>query len=177
LEKLLKESKVPLLIDADGLNCLSENKALLKILPKHSVLTPHLGELERLIGKWKNDYDRIEKTKKFSAKYEVVVVMKGANTITVFDNKLYINTTGNPGMATAGSGDVLSGAITGLLAQGYDPLLASVFGVYLHGSAGNIVSQQISFEAVMASDILESLGAAYIELFAQDPTPPLPESK
>ena len=169
LSALFSESKAPLVLDADALNCISENKDLLKILPKNSILTPHLGELERLVGKWNNDYDRIEKTKKFSEKHQVIVVIKGANTITVFGEKLYINTTGNPGMATAGSGDVLTGVITGLLSQGYDPLLASVFGVYLHGSAGNIVSQEISYESLMASDICDALGRAYIELFAQEP--------
>ncbi|RMA64210.1 NAD(P)H-hydrate dehydratase [Ulvibacter antarcticus] len=171
LEKLLKETKSPLVIDADGLNCLAENKSLLKLLPKNTVLTPHLGELERLVGKWKNDYDRIKKTKSFAKKYGAVMVVKGANTMTVFEDKIYINTTGNPGMATAGSGDVLTGLITGLLSQGYDPLLASVFAVYLHGSAGNIASQEISFEAVMASDIVDRIGLAFIELFAQDPMP------
>ncbi|OAB78984.1 bifunctional ADP-dependent NAD(P)H-hydrate dehydratase/NAD(P)H-hydrate epimerase [Cochleicola gelatinilyticus] len=171
LQKLFSEAKAPMVIDADALNCISENESLLKVLPKQSVLTPHPGELKRLIGDWKNDFDKIEKTKKFSEKYEVVVLIKGANTMTIFGDMVYINSTGNPGMATAGSGDVLSGVITGLLSQGYDPLLASVFGVYLHGSAGNIVSQQISFEAVMASDIADTLGDAYIELFAKDPVP------
>jgi NAD(P)H-hydrate repair Nnr-like enzyme with NAD(P)H-hydrate dehydratase domain len=80
---------------------------------------------------------------------------------------MYINSTGNPGMATAGSGDVLTGIITGLLSQGYDPLLASVFGVYLHGSAGNIASEIMGYEAMTASDILENLGNAYLELFAK----------
>lgn len=173
LDKLFSEAKAPMVIDADAINCISENKKLLKLLPKNSILTPHLGELERLIGKWKNDYDRLEKTQIFSKKYEVIVVIKGAHTITVFDDKMYVNTTGNPGMATAGSGDVLSGAITGLLSQGYDPLSAAIFGVYLHGSAGNLISQKISYEAVMAGDICDSLGDAYLELFAQEP--PLPE--
>lgn len=171
LMTLFSETKVPMVIDADALNSISKNKALLKVLPKHSVLTPHLGELERLVGPTKNDFDRIEKTKAFSKKHEVIVVIKGANTITVFDDTLYINTTGNPGMATAGSGDVLSGVIAGLLSQKYDPLLAAVFGVYLHGSAGNIVSQQVSYEAVMAGDISNALGNAYLALFEQEPQP------
>ena len=177
LEKIFKRDKVPMVIDADALNCISKNKKLLNILPKNSILTPHLGELERLIGKCKNDYDRLEKTKKFSKKYDVIVIIKGAFTITVLDGKLYINTTGNPGMATAGSGDVLSGVIAGLLSQGYDPLLASVFGVYLHGSAGNIASHSLGFEAIMASDINNAIGNAYIELFAQESSPKQEENE
>lgn len=171
LVKLFSETKAPMVIDADAINCISENKELLKVLPKYSILTPHLGELERLLGPTKNDFDRIEKTKAFSKKHDVIVIIKGANTITVFGDKLYVNTTGNPGMATAGSGDVLSGVIAGLLSQGYDPLIAAVFGVYLHGSTGNIVSQQVSYEAVMASDISNALGNAYLALFEQEPQP------
>lgn len=167
LKKLFTDSEIPFVIDADALNNISENKDLLKLLPKNSVLTPHPGELKRLIGEWKNDYDKFEKVKKFSEKHEVVVVIKGAYTITVYGDKLYINTTGNPGMATAGSGDSLSGVITGLLSQGYDPLLASVFGVYMHGMAGDIASEQMGFEAVMAGDIIDNLGEAYLDLFAQ----------
>lgn len=173
LEKLFSKTKVPLVIDADAINCISENKKLLKLLPKNSILTPHLGELERLIGAWDNDYDRLDKVRAFSKKHEIVAVIKGAHTISVFDDKIYVNTTGNPGMATAGSGDVLSGVVTGLLSQGYDPLTAAIFGVYLHGSAGNIASQEISYEAVMAGDICDSLGSAYIGLFTEEP--PIPE--
>ena len=135
------------------------------MLPKNSVLTPHPGELKRLIGEWKNDYDKLEKVKKFSAKHEVVVIIKGAYTITVYGDKLYINTSGNPGMATAGSGDALSGVITGLLSQGYDPLLASVFGVYMHGRAGDLASGQMGHEAIMAGDIIDSIAEAYLDLF------------
>ena len=167
LKKLFTDSEVPFLIDADALNNISKNKDLLKLLPKNSVLTPHPSELKRLIGEWKNDYEKLEKVKKFSDKYEVVLVIKGAYSITVYGDKIYINTTGNPGMATAGSGDALSGVITGLLSQGYDPLLASVFGVYMHGRAGDIASEKMGYEAVMAGDIIDNLGEAYLDLFAQ----------
>tara|TARA_B100001146_G_C15948084_1_gene334322 strand:- start:86 stop:658 length:573 start_codon:yes stop_codon:yes gene_type:complete len=168
LKKILQHKETPFVIDADALNILSENKAMLKILPKNSVLTPHPGELKRLIGEWKNDYEKLEMTKKFSEKYEVVVIIKGAYTITVYGDKLYINTTGNPGMGTAGSGDALSGVITGLLSQGYDPLLASVFGVYLHGRAGDIAASQLGYEAVMAGDIIDNLSEAYLDLFTRE---------
>ncbi len=171
LRALLKKVLCPIVIDADALNCISETKTLIKLLPENAILTPHPGELARLIGEWTDDYDKIKKCQEFSATYKVIIIIKGANTITVMGNELYINTTGNPGMATAGSGDVLSGCLAGLLAQGYDPLLASVFGVYLHGSAGNMASQTIGFEAMMASDIVDCLGDAFLELFRQDEEP------
>jgi hydroxyethylthiazole kinase-like uncharacterized protein yjeF len=164
---LFSETKAPLVIDADALNCISENKELLKALPKNSILTPHPGELKRLIGAWKDDYDKLEKTKKFSEEKEVIVLIKGAHSITVVGKKLYINNTGNPGMATAGSGDVLTGMITGLVAQGYDALLATLFGAYLHGRAGNLVAELKGFEALTASDIIDLIGEAYLDLFKQ----------
>lgn len=166
-KKILQKKDTPFVIDADALNMLSEDKALLKLLPKHSVLTPHPGELKRLIGTWSDDYDKLEKAKKFSEKHEIVLIIKGAYTITVFGEKLYINTSGNPGMGTAGSGDALSGIITGLLSQGYDPLLASVFGVYMHGLAGDIAAGQLGYEAVMAGDIINNISEAYLNLFAR----------
>lgn len=167
LKKFLENVKAPILIDADALNIISENKELLKLLPKNSILTPHPGELQRLIGKWKDDYDKIAKAKKFSKKHEVVLLIKGAYTLTVFGDNLYINTSGNPGMGTAGSGDALSGVIAGLVSQGYDPLIAALFGVYLHGKAGDIASGLMGYEAVMAGDIINNLSEAYIDLFSQ----------
>lgn len=172
---LFKNTKSPIVIDADAINCIAENKELLKHIPENAIFTPHLGELEKLVGKWKDDYDKIEKAKKFAKKHKAIVVIKGGNTITVFEDQLYINTSGNPGMATAGSGDVLSGAIVGLLAQGYDPLTATTFAVYLHGSAGNIVSHAISYEGTMAGDIAGAIGEAFIELFRKEE--PVEEAK
>lgn len=172
LEKFLKSNKLPLVIDADGLNILAKKKALLKLLPEQSVLTPHPKELERLIGKWKDDFDKLEKTKKFSKKYNIIVVIKGANTITVFQDKYYVNSTGNPGMATAGVGDVLTGVITGLISQDYEPLAATVFGVYLHGRAADIAIEDLGYQSLIASHIIEALGEAYIDLFRQPEQPP-----
>ena len=168
LSRLFQSHSCPFVIDADALNLISENKELLKVIPKKSILTPHPGELKRLIGTWKNDYEKLEKTKHFSKKHEVVVVIKGANTITVYGDKLFINSTGNPGMGTAGSGDVLSGVITGLLCQGYDPLSASLFGVFLHGSAGDMASHELGYESVIAGDIINNVGNAYLELLSQE---------
>lgn len=167
----LEENTTPLVIDADGLNILSENKALLKNLPPKTILTPHPKELERLIGKWKDDFDKLKKTKAFSKKYDCIILIKGANTITVYNGKGHVNTTGNPGMATAGSGDVLTGIITGLIAQGYEPLKGAIFGVYLHGRAGDIAIEKTGYQALTASAILGAIGSAYIDLFKM-PEPP-----
>jgi len=161
----LEKNKFPLVIDADGLNILSKNKDLLKKLPSQTILTPHPKELERLIGKWKNDFDKLKKIKAFSKKHNCIVVIKGAHSITVYGDSGYINTTGNSGMATAGSGDTLTGIITGLIAQGYEPLKAAIFGVYLHGKAGDIAVENTGYQALTASKIIESLGNAFIDLF------------
>ncbi|PHS63949.1 MAG: bifunctional ADP-dependent NAD(P)H-hydrate dehydratase/NAD(P)H-hydrate epimerase [Flavobacterium sp.] len=172
LRKFIKENKeIPLVLDADALNCISEDKSLLKLLPKNSILTPHPGELKRLIGEWKNDYHKIELTKKFSITNKVIVLIKGANTMIINGTEVYINQNGNPGMATAGSGDVLAGMITGLVSQGYDSLEATLFGVYLHGSAGDIASSYLGFEALIASNIIDNIGNAFQELFKSDASP------
>ncbi len=177
LKELLSATKRPMVIDADALNCISEDESLVGLVPKHSILTPHPGELQRLIGSWENDYEKLDKTKEFSKKHELLVVVKGANTITVVGDSMYINSTGNPGMATAGSGDVLTGMITGLLSQGYEPLAAALFGVYLHGSSGNLVAQERGFEALIATDIIENIGDAFLELFKQEQMPAPPEEE
>ncbi|MFI1773699.1 NAD(P)H-hydrate dehydratase [Thalassobellus citreus] len=170
-ETFLKTNKTPLVIDADGINILSKKKTLLKLLPAQTVLTPHPKELERLIGVWNDDFDKLSKVKKFSKKYDVIIVIKGANSITIYQDKLYVNTTGNPGLATAGSGDVLTGIITGLISQGYDHLSAAIFGVYLHGRAADIAVEYFGYQSLIASHIIEYLGEAYIDLFKQ-PEPP-----
>ena len=169
--EFLESNKAPLVIDADGLNILAENKTLLKKLPGQSVLTPHPKELERLVGKWKDDFDKLDKTKTFSKKHDCIIVIKGAHSTTVYGDKGYVNTTGNPGMATAGSGDVLTGVITGFLAQGYEPLKATLFGVYLHSRAGDIAVERTGYQSLTASDIIDSIGMAFIDLFKM-PEPP-----
>ncbi|RKN77998.1 NAD(P)H-hydrate dehydratase [Ulvibacterium marinum] len=163
----LSKNEKPLVIDADGLNILSKHKELIGKIPAQTVLTPHPKELERLIGTWKDDFDKLVKAKAFSKKYDCVLVIKGAHTITIYKDKGYINSTGNPGMATAGSGDALAGIITGLIAQGYEPLSAAVFGVYLHGRAGDIVVEKIGYQALTASDIITHMGEAYLDLFTR----------
>ena len=161
----LENNTSPLVIDADAINILAKEPSFLEHLPIKTVFTPHLGELKRLIGAWDNDFDKINKTKEFSKKYDCIMVIKGANTLIIYQDQLYVNTTGNPGMATAGSGDVLTGIITGLISQGYDPLLAAVFGVYLHGSAGDLAIQERGYQGLLASDIISAIGKSYLELF------------
>ena len=169
--EFLKHNKLPLVIDADGLNILSKNKELLKYLPDNAILTPHPKELERLIGSWKDDFEKLKKVKAFSKKYNCLVVVKGAHTIVVNKEKGYVNTTGNPGMATAGTGDVLTGILTGLLAQGYSALDAAIFGVYLHGRSGDIAVESTGFQSLTASHVIENLASAYLDLFKMPEQP------
>jgi len=177
LKAFLKTNTTPLVIDADALNILATNKTVLKLVPKGSILTPHPKELERLIGEWTDDFDKLEKTKAFSKKYDVIVIIKGAHTITVYNNSLYINNTGNPGMATAGSGDVLTGMLTGLVSQGYDAVKAAIFGVYLHGKSGDIALSGLGYQALTASDIISNIGKAYLDLFVKPEENPAAEAE
>lgn len=158
LEQLLQQSAVPMVLDADALNLLSQNKGLLEMLRPNSILTPHPKEWERLVGKANNTLHRMDQQRSFSEKHQCVVVLKDAHTtISSPDGKIYINTSGNSGMATGGSGDVLTGIITGLLAQGYDPLAAALVGVYYHGKSGDRVTQKRGSHALIASDLIEQL--------------------
>lgn len=173
----LKKNKLPLVIDADGLNMLSQKNELLKSLPKETILTPHPKELERLVGKWKDDFDKLKKVKEFSKTHNVIVVIKGSNTITVQNDRLYINSTGNPGLATAGTGDVLTGIISGLLSQGYEPLSSAVFGVYLHGKSADIAIEEYGYQGLIASHVIDYLGKAYMDLFVPPENPSQPQEE
>lgn len=162
---LLEVAKAPLVIDADALNILSENKEWFKKIPENSILTPHPGEFKRLVGATDNSYESIQKQIQFSKKYKVVLVLKGAFTsISTPAGKLYFNSTGNPGMATAGSGDVLTGIILGLLAQGITSENAAVCGVYLHGLAGDFAAKDKSQYSLIAGDIVENMGGAFLAI-------------
>jgi hydroxyethylthiazole kinase-like uncharacterized protein yjeF len=164
LEFFLKENKKKLVIDADALNILSKNREYLNYLPGHSVLTPHPKEFERLVGRWKNDFEKLEKLLQFSLKYDSIVILKGAYTAITFQHKIYFNTSGNPALATAGSGDVLAGIITGLIAQNYTPLEASILGVYLHGKTADLALPDLGHESFIATSILDYLPKAILEL-------------
>ncbi len=156
--KLLNNSKVPLVIDGSALNILAANKSLLDKLPAGSILTPHLKEYERLAGTSANDYERLEKAKAFCKKYNLYLVLKGAHTTLVNpEGIVYFNSTGNPGMAKAGSGDVLTGILTSLLAQGYTSQEAVLLGTFLHGYAGDAAARKLSQYSMLASDIIDGI--------------------
>ncbi len=169
LKTLLQTYDRPMVIDADALNLLSENSDWWDYLPKNSILTPHPREFERLFGKSENDFQRNDLQRSMAAKHGVIILLKGANTaIACPDGECWFNSTGNPGMATGGSGDVLTGILTGLLAQGYPPKAAALLGVFLHGSAGDCAASKIGQEALIAGDLVEYLGAAWLELKGGD---------
>lgn len=162
LAQVFKKSGNPIVIDADALNIIAQHKKLLLLIPASSVLTPHPKEFERLFGKTENDSERLQLALKRSKELNVFILLKGHHSfISTPEGKGYFNNTGNAGMATAGSGDVLTGIITGLLAQGYSSLQACILGAYLHGSAGDIAAEKFSPEAMIAGDIIHCLGDAF----------------
>jgi hydroxyethylthiazole kinase-like uncharacterized protein yjeF len=151
-----------MVIDADALNILSSHRELLHNVPSGSILTPHPKEFERLTSVWTDDFDRLEKQKQLARDTKSVVVLKGAHTSIAFpDGKVFFNSTGNPGMATGGSGDVLTGVLTGLLAQGYVAGDAAVLGVYLHGLAGDLACQEKGMNSLTASDLVDQIPQAF----------------
>ena len=167
LKRLLQDADARLVIDADGLNILAQNKTWLSFIPSGTILTPHPKEFERMAGSWETSEERLQLQLEFSAKYGVIVVLKGAHTtVTTPAGRTFFNSTGNSGMATAGSGDVLTGVVLGLLAQGYSPEVAAIMGVYLHGAAGDICAFNQAPEALLASDIVSNLGRAFDALRA-----------
>lgn len=169
MKLLIQNSTSPLVIDADALNILSENPTWLAFLPQGSILTPHPKEFQRIAGSWQNDFERLDKQRNLAQKHGIYIVLKGAHTSVCFpDGQCYFNSTGNPGMATAGSGDVLTGIITGLLASGYSSGIASTLGVYIHGLSGDIAAKEKGYEALVAGDIIDNLGKAFMKLSTQN---------
>ncbi|MCK4749379.1 MAG: NAD(P)H-hydrate dehydratase, partial [Bacteroidales bacterium] len=185
---LIKTASMPLVIDADALNLLSANPEWIELLPENTIITPHPKEFERLAsgmpgqanesgseqdgdpdgryriqsGAARDAYSRHLRQIEFARKYKLIVVLKGAHSSIAFpDGSCWFNTTGNPGMATAGSGDVLTGIILSLLGQGYSPAESALLGVYLHGLAGDLAAEASSEESLIAGDIIESLGFAF----------------
>ena len=157
--------KIPMVIDADGLNIISEFSDLKKLIPKNTILTPHPKEFERLVGKWTDDYHKLELLKNFSVKYGCVVVLKGAYTAIAYQGKIWFNSSGNAALATAGSGDVLTGIICSLLAQGYTSLQASLMGVYVQGRSADIaIESDESMESFIASNAIANLARVFKEL-------------
>jgi ADP-dependent NAD(P)H-hydrate dehydratase / NAD(P)H-hydrate epimerase len=165
LEHTFQYFRHPLVIDADGLNVLAHHNWLLNKIPPNTILTPHPKEFERLFGKATDDFHRIALALEKAAFYKTLILLKGHYTFIATPGGIgYFNGTGNAGMATGGTGDVLTGIITSLLAQGYTPGEAAIAGAYIHGLAGDLAAAMVSQEAMVASDVIDNLGAAFSQL-------------
>ena len=165
IHDLLQSVRVPLVLDADAINIISMNKEWTSLIPQNSILTPHPGEFDRLSGQHKNSHDRLISQMEMAKHHKLVIVFKGACTsVATPEGLCFFNGSGNPGMATAGSGDVLTGILLSLLGQGYEPADAAIAGTYIHGLAGDIASSAYSGEAMIAGDITISLGKAFKQL-------------
>lgn len=165
LKGVLQACKRPMVLDADALNILAENPEMWVFVPKNSILTPHPKEFERLFGKTTDDFQRNAVQWQMAQSHGVFILLKGAHSaIACPDGTCWFNSTGNPGMATGGSGDVLTGILVGLLAQNYPPASAVLLGVYLHGLAGDLAAKEISEESLIASDLVDYLGDAWLEV-------------
>ena len=158
----LKTCKNPLVIDADALNILSKNPDYLKLIPKNSIITPHPKEFARLFGPTENSFARLELAREKAQEFQIYIVLKDHHTQVIMpDNTVYYNITGNSGMAKGGSGDALLGIITSLLAQNYSPENAAIFGVWLHGKAGDFAAEKFSKEAMLPSDLIDQIGEVF----------------
>ena len=165
LEQFLKQSSAPVVLDADALNCISVRRSLLNDIPRNSIITPHAKEFDRIFGEHFTEEERFIKAVDIARELGIVIVMKGRYTKVVRpDGKVYVNMTGNPGMATAGSGDVLTGIIASLLAQGYKPGTAASVGVYVHALAGDIARSMHGEEGMVAGDIAGCIGKAFLKI-------------
>ena len=161
LKNVLKNCKIPLLIDADGLNLLAKNQDLLKLLPKNSILTPHPKEFDRLFGEYETTEERIKTAKIRAKELNVIIVLKGHQTFVTDGFESFLNTTGNSGLAKGGSGDALSGIILSFLAQNYESIEAAKLGVFIHGLAADLCLETQSFESMLITDVIENLGKAF----------------
>lgn len=161
LEELLLSSKSPIILDADALNCIAMKPAMLNSLPMLSIITPHAGEFDRLFGHHTSTESRLRKACEVARHYHILIVLKGHYTSIIRpDGKIYFNSSGCPAMATPGSGDVLTGMLTGFMAQGYNPEIATLLAVFLHGLAGEIAAEDHGDYGVIASDIADNIGCA-----------------
>ncbi len=162
LKTLIESFKKPMILDADALNIVSLQPELLSSLPPDSILTPHPGEFKRLVGNWNNDFEKLEKQLEFAQKHHIFVILKGKNTsIATPNGKMYFNPTGNSGMAKGGSGDVLTGLLTGILASGYSSISTCLLGTYIHGLAGDFAAAALTKEGMKAGDIIDFLPEAW----------------
>ena len=159
---LIQSTPCPLVIDADALNIISENKTWLGFLPPRSILTPHPKEFDRLTEKHKDSWERLKSAQELAHKHCIIIVLKGAYTATVMPDKtVWFNSTGNPALAKGGSGDVLTGIITGLISRGYEPSDAAFLGVHLHGLAADLAVLDINPESLLASDVIAYISEAF----------------
>ena len=161
----LRRTQCPLVVDADALNILANHRAWLQQLPKGIIMTPHPKELDRLEGHSADTYERLTKARNLAERLKGYVILKGHYTaVCCPDGHIIFNSTGNAGMATAGSGDVLTGIITALLARGYSRENAAIMGMYLHGFAGDLAASELGEESLTASDIINYLPKAFCQL-------------
>jgi NAD(P)H-hydrate epimerase len=162
LKKIFEAYRKPVVLDADALNIISSQEKLRSMVPEGSILTPHPKEFERLVGKWSNDFEKLEKAKNLAATLKCIILVKGAfTTIAEPNGVVYFNPTGNPGMASGGTGDVLTGILTGLMAQFYSPIQTAILGTFLHGLAGDLAAVDKGKESLIASDLIEFLPRAF----------------
>ena len=165
LQDLLQHATMPMVLDADALNCISIRPALLTYVPAKTILTPHVGEFDRMFGEHHDDEARLRTAIEMSRQYNIIIVLKGHYTAVVSPTgRVNFNMTGNAGMATAGAGDVLTGIITSFLSQGYEPIYAAMLGVYVHGRAGDMAEAEFGQYGMTASDIIGKVGPAIREI-------------
>jgi NAD(P)H-hydrate epimerase len=168
LKLLIQSTPCPLVIDADALNIISENKTWLGFLPPRSILTPHPKEFDRLTEKHNNSWERLATAQALAHKHSIIIVLKGAYTATVMpDRSVWFNSTGNPALAKGGSGDVLTGIITALISRGYEASDAAFIAVYLHGLSADIAIQDIHTESLLASDVIAYISEAFEYLYRE----------
>ena len=161
----IRRTQAPIVVDADGLNMLANHRAWLQQLPKNIIMTPHPKEFDRLEGPSTDSFERLMKARDLAQRLQAYIMLKGHHTsLCLPDGHIMFNSTGNAGMATAGSGDVLTGIITGLLARGYKQEDACIVGMYLHGLAGDIAARELGEESVIASDLIQYLPLAFKRL-------------
>jgi hydroxyethylthiazole kinase-like uncharacterized protein yjeF len=165
LESLLRSCNNPMVLDADALNIMAGSPEMLDMLLGNTIITPHPGEFDRLAGASENAFKRNQRQIEFSQKHRLIIILKGAYTsVTLPDGRCFFNSTGNPGMATAGCGDVLTGIVLSLLAQGYAPDEAAIIGTFIHGLAGDLAACETGEEALIASDVINNIGSAINKL-------------
>ena len=169
VDSLFKRFKKPIIIDADALNAIAGNRMLLQSIPPMSVITPHVGEFEKLFDGSTSDESRLCKAISMAKRYKIIIVLKGRYTMVIRpDEKVYINSSGSPALATPGSGDVLTGIIGSLAAQGYEMELCAAMGVFIHGLAGEYAEKNYGSYSVMASDIVDNVGPVIRDIMARN---------